>query len=64
MRRQSPQLSIPNNEDSTQTLDLTPPRGPNFRPETSGLMVIALAGHLIMPQYLKNVCWTSEQLDT
>ena len=46
MRRQSPQLSIPNNEDSTQTLDLAPPRGPNFRPETSGLMVIALAGHL------------------
>ena len=39
-------FAIPTRRDSTQTLDLTPPRGPNFRPETSGLMVIALTTHL------------------
>ena len=40
--RQSVQFCNSNRGDPGQALELTPPRGPNFRPETSGLMVIAL----------------------
>ena len=45
-------FAIPTGGDPVPNLgQLTPPRSPNFRPETSGLMVIAL-NTTTTPQYL------------